>query len=98
TMALASGAILVQHEQAYAVFFDRGHDLIEQQAYPAAISQLKKAASLKPKDARIYQMLGLAYLLNGDESNARVVFEHALQLDPSLKFAQERLQELKRGR
>ena len=98
TMALAIGVILVQHQQAYAVFFDRGRDLIEQQSYPAAISQLQQAASLKPKDARIYQMLGFAHLLNGDESNARVAFEHALQLDPNLKFAQERLQELKRGR
>ncbi len=97
SLALAAGVILVKHEQAYAVFFGRGEDLIEQQNYPAAITQLKQAASLKPKNARIYQMLGFAYLLNQDKSNARISFQNAVQLDPNLKFAQERLQELNRG-
>lgn len=96
-VALAAGVILVQHEQAYAVFFDRGRDLIDRQNYSEAISQLKQAAFLKPKNARIYEMLGLAYLLNKDESNAIAAFERTLQLDPSRTFARKRLQGLRHG-
>lgn len=96
-VALATGGFLVRHKQVYVVFFDRGYDLIEQQNYPAAISQLKQAASLKPNNGEIYEMLGRAYLLNKDESNAIAAFERTLKLDPSRTFARKRLQELRHG-
>ena len=96
-LALLVGVFVVQHVQAYAAFFGRGDRLIQSGDYQAALAQLKQAASLKPSDPVIQQELGYAYDKTGDKANATLAYQHALQLDPNLKFARGRLEELKRG-
>jgi membrane associated rhomboid family serine protease len=96
-VVLVSAVFAVKQAQAYAVSYGRGEHLLEIKDYPGAVAQLTQAASRKPNDARVQQLLGYAYQLNHDISNAIVAYQRALQLDPTLKFARNRLEELKRS-
>jgi rhomboid protease GluP len=90
--------LVVKKVQAHAVFFGHGEKLLQDQDYPGALAQLKQAAARKPNDPRVQELLGYAYEVNHDPSNAIIAYRRALQLKPDLKFARSRLQELQAGR
>ena len=96
-VALVMGFFVVRHVQAYAVFFGRGDQLLESKDYQAALSQLKQAVALKPDDPLIQLELGYANDKTGDEANAILAYQRALQLEPDLPYPRTRLQELKHG-
>lgn len=58
-----------------------------------AIPELQQAASLHP-DPSYYDGLGMAYLMNGDNANARAAFQHELQLNPNSTAAKQQLAKL----
>jgi tetratricopeptide (TPR) repeat protein len=55
---------------------------IAQKQFPAAIEILKYASSLEPKSARIFQLLGEAYLQNKQGSLGAESLNKAIELDP----------------
>jgi len=59
-----------------------GEVAVAQGVYTDALRQLKKAAKLAPKRARVHILLGEAYLNTGNASAAESAFKKALQLDP----------------
>lgn len=62
--------------------------------YNEAILEFQKALKLDPKNARILYELGAAHEGNGDIEITKVLYLKALEIDPKLKEAQERLDEL----
>ena len=99
TAVVLMGAFFaVKQMQGYAVFVGRGEHLLKIQDYPGALAQAKEAAARKPNDALVQQMLGYAYQMNHDESNAVAAYRRALQLNPSLEPARTMLRELQAGR
>ncbi|MBP8805231.1 MAG: protein kinase [Kofleriaceae bacterium] len=59
-----------------------GEVALSQGQYGPGITQLKKAARLAPRRARIHTLLGEAYLNTGNAVAAEQSFRKALQLDP----------------
>lgn len=55
---------------------------IAQKQFPAAIEILKHASTLEPKSARIYQLLGEAYLQNKQGSLGAEALNKAIEFDP----------------
>jgi cytochrome c-type biogenesis protein CcmH/NrfG len=59
-----------------------GEVAMQQGLYTDAIRQLKRAAKLAPRSARVYVLLGESHLNSGNASLAEQSFKKALQLDP----------------
>jgi Tfp pilus assembly protein PilF len=59
-----------------------GEVAVAQGVYADALRQLKKAAKLAPKRARVHILLGEAYLNTGNATAAAAAFKKALVLDP----------------
>lgn len=60
----------------------KGRSLLSEQRYEDAISQLKKAVLLAPKNMQLYIDLARAYVLNKDHAAAAAVLAEALEVDP----------------
>ncbi len=60
-----------------------GAELVDIGSYADAIDVLHRAAYLDPDDSRIFDELGNAYSLAGDQQSASVAFREATRLDPS---------------
>ena len=62
---------------------------IDREKYDRAISELRKAADLRPKNADIQNYLGFAYRKSGKLEASGNHYARALQLDPDHKGALE---------
>ena len=93
-VVLAGAVFAVRRAQDYAVYFGRGDQLIQQRDYPAAIAQLKEAAARKPTAPLVQLLLGEAYRMNHDPSNAIAAYRRALELKPDLEVARARLRQI----
>ena len=60
------------------------------EAYAAAL----KAVAKWPEEAEIQELFGWTAQENGKKDEAKAAYEKALQLDPNLASARERLQKL----
>lgn len=97
-IAVLVGAVFaVRQAQLYAVYLGRGEQLIEQRDYPAAIAQLKESAARKPTAPLVQLLLGEAYRMNHDPSNAVGAYRRALELKPDLAVARARLRQIEAG-
>ena len=67
---------------------------IKKEDYSAAIPHLKRAASAKPKDADVQNLLGFTHRKTGRLDEAEAYYREALRLDPKHKRAHEYLGEL----
>jgi len=61
--------------------YEYGSTLLMDNKAGEAIRQLTEAWKIKPKDPRILNNLGLAYLMSGDRDEARAHFEKAVSYD-----------------
>jgi len=95
SLLLVGGFLTVRHLQEHIVSINRANDLLLNKNYSGALAELQQTAARKPDNSRVQEMLGYAYQMNNDRANAIAAYEHALQLDPNLKFARNRLAELK---
>lgn len=59
-----------------------------QQNYPKAIEVLTQALVIKPNVAKTYLDLGLSYYFSGDSAKAKMSFDKAKELDPSINRSQ----------
>ncbi len=62
--------------------------------FEEAIAQFKKVIELRPEDAEVYYDLGISYEGLNMTEEAKESFRKALELDPGLKKAEERLDRL----
>lgn len=60
-----------------------GKTLAEKGRAQDAVQFLTRATQLQPTDWSLYSALGVAYDQIGDQSSARMAYEHALQLNPT---------------
>ena len=56
-----------------------------QKNYPAAITVLQKATSIRPNSSKAFIDLGLSYFYNGQLEEAKKAFDRAKELDPNLE-------------
>jgi tetratricopeptide (TPR) repeat protein len=76
-----------QHPKSVAVLSALGSLEIESESYDAAIEALRAALALAPDDVKLRNLLGTAYLGNGDTAAALVEFERVLPRDPGNQLA-----------
>ena len=65
------------------VIGEYGKTLAEKGRAQDAVQFLTRATQLQPTDWSFYSALGVAYDQVGDQSSARMAYEHALQLNPT---------------
>ena len=73
-----------------------GYDFLENKNADAAVEVFKMNTTLFPDSANTYDSLGDAYVAAGNEHEAIICFEKALELNPDFKSSQEKLDELKK--
>jgi len=73
-----------------------GAVLMELKEYERAIEVLRKATELEPDDYLIWNNLGLAYKLSGDEKRAKEAWAESLYLNPSQNGIRKKLKSLSR--
>jgi tetratricopeptide (TPR) repeat protein len=78
-MVLLPGAIYAQDVQKYV---DAGIEKCELGKYDQALKDFNDALKLKPNDASLYDLRGMAYRCKNMEAQAIQDFEKAMQLDP----------------
>jgi tetratricopeptide (TPR) repeat protein len=78
TIAPAAGAA-----STAATLLAEGRTAIAAKKWPDAITALKKAAALDPKNADIQNLLGFSTRNNGDYPGALVFYDAALKLNPN---------------
>jgi len=76
-----------QHPKSVAVLSALGSLEIEAESYDAAIGALRSAVVLVPGDVKLRNLLGSAYLINGDSAAALAQFEKVLARDPANQLA-----------
>ena len=77
-----SQLMLVASDDARVVG-EYGKTLAEKGRAQDAVQFLTRATQLQPTDWSLYSALGVAYDQVGDQSSARMAYEHALQLNPT---------------
>lgn len=77
-----SQLMLVASDDARVVG-EYGKTLAEKGRAQDAVQFLTRATQLQPTDWSFYSALGVAYDQVGDQSSARMAYEHALQLNPT---------------
>jgi tetratricopeptide (TPR) repeat protein len=70
--------------QSGAAYLTRGLEAIERRDWPDAVTNLRKATELSPRETTGYLNLGTALFLSGDRVGARAAFETAITLAPEL--------------
>lgn len=78
-MVVLPGAIYAQDVQKYV---DAGIEKCELGKYDQALKDFNDALKLKPNDANLYDLRGMAYRCKNMEDQAIKDFEKAMQLDP----------------
>ncbi|NRD20526.1 tetratricopeptide repeat protein [Winogradskyella eckloniae] len=68
-------------------FNSMGYGYIRKHQYPKAIEILKINAALHPNSANVYDSLGEAYMLNGNDREAYINFKKTLEIYPENKKA-----------
>lgn len=63
-------------------------------AFHLAIREFQEAQKVDPQNARIWNALGMAHALLGEDSKARDCWQRALELDPTYKEAKRNLNRL----
>ena len=69
-------------------------ELTARQRYVDALTSLNKLEELEPNVAEIYSLKGSIYLIMNDRGQARLQYEKALKIDPSLDPIRARLKAL----
>jgi Flp pilus assembly protein TadD len=77
-----SQLMLVASDDARVVG-EYGKTLAEKGRAQDAVQFLTRATQLQPTDWSLYSALGVAYDQVGDQSSARMAYEHALQINPT---------------
>lgn len=85
----------VGHAQSWEQHFIRGQNLYLKEDYTKAVGELKQAIDLKPDDAKIYFVLGAAYLKMDDRGQTIQAWETALKLNPEDPMVRELLNKVK---
>ena len=67
-----------------SAYLNRGVEAMERRDWPTAISNLREATTLSPRDAGAQLNLGTALFLAGDRPGARSAFEAAIRAAPDL--------------
>jgi tetratricopeptide (TPR) repeat protein len=70
--------------QSGAAYLTRGLEAIERRDWPDAVSNLRKATELSPRDTTSHLNLGTALFISGDRPGARIAFETAIKLSPEV--------------
>jgi tetratricopeptide (TPR) repeat protein len=70
--------------QSGAAYLTRGLEAIERRDWPDAVSNLRKATELSPRDPTAHLNLGTALFISGDRPGARTAFETAIRLAPEV--------------
>ena len=65
----------------------RGRELLEGGRAAEAIAPLERARGLEPRRGSVLEVLGRAYYNNGMAGKAKLLFEEALEIDPTNAFA-----------
>ncbi|WP_299101328.1 tetratricopeptide repeat protein [uncultured Winogradskyella sp.] len=87
------GYLKIKQQDSTSSFIDEwdfnslGYSFIRKHEYPKAIEILKINAVLHPNSANVYDSLGEAYMLNGNEREAYVNFKKTLEIYPENKKA-----------
>ncbi len=72
-------------------YYNLGVTYLNQKKAELAVANLKKAASLNPKDYQVFNALGLAYAMLGDFKRAEDAFKRCLSLNPAFGEAHNNL-------
>ena len=97
-VVLLFGAFLTtRRSREYVVSLNRANELLQNKNYSGALAELQQTAARKPDNSDVQEMLGYAYQMNNDRSNAIAAYQYALRLNPNMKFARSRLDELQHG-
>lgn len=70
--------------QSGAAYLTRGLEAIERRDWLDAVTNLRKATELSPRDATAYLNLGTALFISGDRAGARTAFQTAITRSPEL--------------
>lgn len=70
--------------QSGAAYLTRGLEAIERRDWPNAVSNLRTATELSPRDSTAHLNLGTALFISGDRRGARTAFETAIKLSPDV--------------
>jgi tetratricopeptide (TPR) repeat protein len=80
---------------SFEAHFNLGQCLKEEKDLPGAIAELRKAVDCQPFNARAHAQLGELLLDNHREDDASFHLQEAITLNPNLKDAKKRLEDLK---
>lgn len=92
-------AMLARGQDNLLLRFGLGGEYLRRKDYPRAIVHLRAALAFDPKHAAAWKLLGNALAASGEVSEARVAYEHGIQVaesDGHLQAAKEMRVFLKR--
>jgi tetratricopeptide (TPR) repeat protein len=75
-----------------------GHQLLKEKQIDMALAVFSENANAYPDSCRVYRSLGEAYLLKGDDDQARKILEKALTLNPEDAKTKALLKKLKNSK
>lgn len=80
---LGSGCVSVKRQQRAAARVDVGVSMLRAGDHPGAVTKLREAVKLDPRNWRAWDKLGLAYSAQGAPDEAEKAFEKATRLNPT---------------
>lgn len=92
-------AMLARGQDSLLLRFGLGGEYLRRKDYPKAIVHLRAALAFDPKHAAAWKLLGTALAAAGEVDEARVAYEHGIQVaesDGHLQAAKEMRVFLKR--
>lgn len=72
-----------------------GYVFLGRKSYAEALTVFRINVNLYPQSSNCYDSLGEAYLLAGDNQNAKICYQYAVELDPKNENAKTQLEKLK---